>query len=96
MEAVPLRFGREVEVRLTEDALKRADIELDDDEWLPVMASFVESKKLHFIVALPWVPEDDGDLSAEEETWFIPTVVLEKDIEAMRFRKMRGSLDDES
>ncbi len=93
MEAVPIKLGRsDLEVRLTDAALTKAGIEVDDDdadEWYPILASYLDKGKVHFIVGVPWLPES-GEPMGEEETWFIPTSITEKDVDAMRFRTIRN------
>lgn len=82
------------EVQLTEEAEKKAGIddldvgEDDDNRWLKVLGSFIQDRKIHFIVALPWVP-DRGEPEEDEKSWFIPFVVSGGDIFASRFAKSK-------
>ena len=94
MEAMPIRFGRaQTELRLSDDAMQKAGIKLEDNEWIPVIASYIDKKKLHFVIATPWFPDDDTDPQGEEADWFLPAVVSEKDVEAMRWMNMRTNED---
>lgn len=84
--AVPIKIGyTDFEVQLTADAERKADIEVDEGEecWLPVLGTFIQDKKLKFVVGLPWIPED-GDPKEDEEDWFLPAVIADKDLYAMR------------
>lgn len=91
MDACPIQLRKErLEVRLSEELLKKNDIELDEDEeWMPVLASFVSGRRLFLVVAFPWIPEE-GESEDDEREWFIPLTVSEKDVEAMRFRRPDG------
>jgi hypothetical protein len=89
--SIPINLNMtDLEVSLTEEALTKLSIEISegDEEWLPVLATFIESKKLHYVVGFPWCP-DEGDVEDEEEDWFVPGVVTEKDIDAARWKKSK-------
>lgn len=89
--AIELREGR-LEVQLSDAAEKKAgidDVEIgegDEDRWVKVLASFIQDKKTHFIVAIPWVP-DEGEPKGEEDDWFLPFTISEGDVYATRFKK---------
>ena len=93
-DAMPIELREtRLEIQLTDEAEKRIqidDIEIgeNDNRWLRVLASFTQDKKLHFVIATPWVP-DKGDPEGEEEHWFLPVTVTEKDVYASRFAKSK-------
>jgi hypothetical protein len=89
MEPVPVRLEKGgLEVRLTEEYQERQNIELDaDEEWILVLTSCLEGTKMKYIVALPWFPEK-GDAEGDELDWFVPTVVTDKDVDAVRWRTL--------
>jgi len=88
---IELRESR-LEVQLNDAAEKRAGIddidigENEEDRWVKVLASFIQDKKTHFVVAVPWVP-DKGDPEGDESEWFVPFTVAETDVYATRFKK---------
>jgi len=86
-DATPIKLQSiGLEVQLTPDAETRFGIELEEDEelWMPVLATYVQDRKLSFVVAVPWAPES-GEPEEEEEDWFLPATISEKEIYSARF-----------
>lgn len=86
-DATPIKIQNTgLEVQLVEAAEQKLGIELEEDEefWIPVLATYVQDKKLFLILALPWAPES-GEPEGEEEAWFVPTTVTENEIYAAHF-----------
>lgn len=94
-DAMPIELREtRLEIQINDDAEKRIEIddidigENDEDRWLKVLATFMQDKKLYFVVATPWIPSK-GDPEGEQESWFVPATVTEKDVYASRFVKSK-------
>ena len=86
-DATPIKLQNTgLEVQLAESAEEKYGLELEEDEefWIPVLATYVQDKKLFLVLALPWAPES-GEPEGEEAEWFAPTTVTENEIHSARF-----------
>ena len=95
---IELRQTR-MEVQLTDEAERRAgtdDVDVgenDENRWMPVLATYIQDKKLHLVVATPWVAESSEDEGKNTDEWFLPFIVTDKDVYASRFKAFNHKND---
>lgn len=95
---IELRETR-LEVQLNDEAEGRLGLdeieigENDDNRWLTVLGTFVQDKKVHMVVAAPWVADEKQDEPSGSDDWFLPFTITEKDIYATRFKASKYKPD---